>query len=68
MECVTPTVSFDMLIDNCFTSLFLLTHLELTTFQQQLYATKIGYANALALGTNSCKKGNVTIFNSAAHI
>ena len=30
--------------------------LELTTFEQQVCSTKIGYANAVAFGTNSCKK------------
>ena len=30
--------------------------LELTIFEQQVCSTKIGYANPLSLGTNSCKK------------
>ena len=29
---------------------------ELVTFKQQVSSTKIGYANLLSLGTNSCKK------------
>ena len=37
-------------------------------FERQVCSTKIIYANALALGTNSCKKRNVTTLNSAAHI
>ena len=31
-------------------------------------STKIGYANTLSVGTNSCKKRNMTTLNSAAHI
>ena len=31
-------------------------------------STKIGYANTLSSGTNSCKKSNVAPLNSAAHI
>ena len=42
--------------------------LELTTFEQQVYSTKIGYVNALSLGKNSCKERNVATLNSAAHI
>ena len=29
-----------------------------------MHSTKIGYANALSLGTNSCKKKNVATLNS----
>ena len=29
--------------------------LELTTFDQQVCSAKVGYTNALSLGTNSCK-------------
>ena len=36
---------------NYFTSFCLLTHIRVTNIQ----ATKIGYANALSLGTNNCK-------------
>ena len=39
--------------------------LELTTFEQQVCSTKIGYENALSLGTNSCKKRNVATLNCA---
>ena len=52
----TPTVNFDIFMNNYFTSFRLLTHLKLTTFEQQVCSTKIGYANALPLGTNSIKK------------
>ena len=38
-------------MDNYFTSFCLLTHIRVTNIQ----ATKIGYANALSLGTNNCK-------------
>ena len=71
MECLTPTVSFDLSMDNYFTSfrLFLcLPTLELTTLKQEVCSRKIDYVNALSLGTNSCKKRNVTTSNNAAHI
>ena len=71
MECLTPTVSFDLFMDNYFTSFRLfvcLPTLELTTFEQEVCSTKIGYANTLSSGTNSCKKRNVATLNSAAHI
>ena len=72
MESLTPTVSFDMFMDNCFISFCLFDcspTLELTTFEQEVCsATKIGYANTLSSGTNSCKKRNVATLNSAAHI
>ena len=48
-----------------FTSFRLLTHLGLTTSEQRVCSTKIGYANALSLRTNSTKKGNMVGFNSA---
>ena len=71
MECSTPIVSFDLSIDNCCTSfpLFVcLPTLKLTTFEQQVCSIKIGYANTLSLGTNSCKIRNVTTLNSVMHI
>ena len=71
MECLTPAVSFDLCMDNYFTSFRLfvcLPTLLLTTFEQEVCSTKIGYANTLSSGTNSCKKRNVTTLNSAAHI
>ena len=39
--------------------------LELTTCEQHVCWTKIGYANALSLDISSCKKRNVTTLNSA---
>ena len=68
MECVswlTPSVSFEIFMNNCFTSFRLLPTLELTTFEQHVCSTKIGYANALSLGTNSCEKRNVAALNNA---
>ena len=44
---------------------FCLPTLELTTFEQQVCSTKIGYANALFLTTNSCKKRIVNNLDSA---
>ena len=59
MECLTPTVGFDLFMDNYFTSFHLfvcLPTLELTTYEQEVRSTKIVYANTLSLGTNSWKK------------
>ena len=59
MECLTPTVSFDLFMDNyftCFRLFVCLPTLELTTFEQEVCLTKIGYANTLPSGANSCKK------------
>ena len=59
MQCLTPTVSFDLFMDNYFTSFRLfvcLPSLELIIFEQEVCSTKIGYANTLSSGRNSCKK------------
>ena len=48
IECLTPTVSFDLFMDNYFTSFRLfvcLPTLELTMCEQVVCSTKIGYAN-----------------------
>ena len=71
MECLTPTVSFDLFMDNYFTSFRLfvcLPTLELRIFEQEVCLTKIGYVNTLLPGTNSCKKRNVATLNSAVHV
>ena len=71
MECLAPTVSFDLFMDNYFTSFRLfvcLPTLELTTCEQVVCSTKIDYANTLSSGVNSCKQRNVATLNSAAHI
>ena len=71
MECLAPTVSFDLFRDNYFTffPLFVcLPTLELTTFRQEVCSIKIGYANTLSLRTNNCKKRNAATLNSAVHI
>ena len=71
MECLTPTVSCHLFMANYFTSFRLfvcLATLELTKCEQVVCSTKIGYANTLSSGTNSCKKRNVATLNSAAHI
>ena len=39
--------------------------LDLTTFEQQVCSTTIGYANALSLETNSSKKKNLATLNNA---
>ena len=71
MECLTPAVSFDIFMDNYFTSFCLfvcLPTLELTIFEQEVCSTKTGYANALSSGTNSCEKRNNAVLNNAAHV
>ena len=71
MECLAPTVSFDLFMDNYFTSFGLfvsLPNLELTTFEQEVCSTKIDYANPLSWGTNNCKKRNLATLNSAVHV
>ena len=69
MECLTPTVSFYMFKDNYFTSFLCLPTLESTTFEQQVCSTKIGYANARTLETNSCKKKELGQFEQcSAHL
>ena len=71
MECLTPAVSFDLFMDNYFTSFRLfvcLPTLDLTIFEREVCSTKIGYANTLPSEINSWKKKNVATLNSAAHI
>ena len=68
MECLTPTVSFNLFTDNYFISFCLfacLPTLELTTFKQTVCSTKIGYANTLSSRKYSCKKRNVATLKSA---
>ena len=69
MECLAPTVSFDLFMDNYLTSFRLfvcLPTLELTTFEQEVCSTKTVYANILSLERN--KKRNVATLNSAGRI
>ena len=49
MECLTQAFSFDIFMDNCFTSFSLLTLLWAT-----VVLNKKGYTIVLLLGTNSC--------------
>ena len=59
MECLTPTVSFDLFMDNYFTCsrLFVcLPILELTTFKQEVCSTRISYTNTLSSGATASKK------------
>ena len=69
MECLTLTVFFVFFLTYLWITIShlfaCLPTLELTTFEQQVCSTKIGYSNALSLGINICKKRNVTILNSA---
>ena len=56
MECFTPTVSYDIFMDNYFTPFRLLTHVAVNNIRRTGVLNKKGYANALSLRTNSCKK------------
>ena len=70
MEYLTPTGSFDLFMDNYFTSFRLfvrLSTLKLTTLKQEVRSSKIGYGNTLSLGTNTSKKRNLATLNIAAH-
>ena len=71
VECLTPTVSFDLSMDNYFTSFRLfvcLPVLQFTIFEQEVCSTKIGHANTLSSETNNYKNRNVITLNNAAHI
>ena len=63
MEYLTPTVSFDIFMDNYFTSFRLLADHGVNT-RQHVCSAKLGYPNALSLGTNGCKKRNVVTLKS----
>ena len=52
-------------MDNYFPSFRLLTHLGVNNIQAKGVRNKTGYANALSLGTNSCKNRNLVTLNSA---
>ena len=59
MECLTPTVSFNLITNNYFISSRIFASLptsELTIFKQEVCSTKLGYENTLLWGSNSCKK------------
>ena len=71
MECLTPTVSFDLFMDNYFISFRLfvcLPTLELKTCKETVCSTKIGYQIHYRWGQKVAKKTNVVTLNSAAHI
>ena len=66
MECLIPSVSFDIFMDNYFASFRLLTHHGVNKIRATRVLNKIGHANALlSLGINSCKKRNVATLNRA---
>ena len=62
MEFLTPSVGFDIFIDNYFTSFVSLPTLEVTAFEQQVCSTKTSYVNVLSVGANSCKKKELANF------
>ena len=59
MECLAPTVSFNLFMDNYFTffRLFVCSPTwVLTTYEQEVCSRKIVYANILSSEINTCKK------------
>ena len=52
----SPAVSFNIFMDNYFTSFRLLTHLRVNNIRATRVLNKIGYANTLSLATSSYKK------------
>ena len=68
MEFFTPTAaSFDLSMDNYFTSFHLLLTFELRTFEQEVCSTKIGYANIISLGQISAKEERGQFEHCSAH-
>ena len=71
MECLTPTVNFDLFTDNYFTSFRLfvgLPTLELKTLNQEV-CSKNRLRKYTIIGDKQLqKKRNVATLNSAAHI
>ena len=65
MECLTPGVSFDIFVDNYFTFVHLLAHLEINKIRVNRALNKKGYTNSLSLGIKGCKKRNVATLNNA---
>ena len=61
MECLTPTVSFDMFMDNCFTSFHLLTHLGVNNIRVTGVLNKNRLRKCTSTGDKELKKKrNVT--------
>ena len=65
MECLTLSVSFDMVMVTISHLFICLPTLELTTFEQQVWSTKMSYTHAISLETNKCVKKNVITMNGA---
>ena len=71
MECLTPTVSFNLFTDNYFTyfRLFIcLPNPGVSNIQARCVFNKNSSRKNIINGENNCKKRNVITFNSAAHI
>ena len=56
MECLTPTVSFGMLMDNCFTSFRLLTHLGVNIIRATGLFNKNRLRKCSSIGDKQLKK------------
>ena len=58
MESLTPTVSFDIFMDDSFTSFRLFTHLGVKNIRATSVLNKIDYTNAHCLGQAASKNGH----------
>ena len=69
MECLTPTVSFDLFMGNYFTSFRLRTHLEVKNIRATAVLNKNRLRKYTIVGDKQLqKKRNVTTLNKTAHI
>ena len=56
MECLTPTVSFDMFMDNCLTSFHLLTHFGVNNIQAPGVLNKNRLRKCTSIGDKQLQK------------
>ena len=68
MECLTPTVTFDLFMDNYFTSFCLLTHLGVNYIGAIGGLNKKRLCKCTIIGYKQQEKRNVATLSSAAHI
>ena len=65
MESLTPTVSFDIFMDDSFTPFRLFTHLGVNNIRATSMLNKIDYANAHCLGQAASKKDTLNSAHQA---
>ena len=69
MECLTPAVSFDMFMDNCFTSFCLLTHLGVNNIRATGVLNKNRLRKCTSIGGKELqKKEHDHIEQRSAHL